>query len=122
MITGLDHAQITIPPGREAEARDFYCTVLGLKEIPKPEPLVSRGGFWMTAGTYVIHVGVEDNVDRKNTKAHLAYRVTDLDLWRETLSSLGVDVIDGIAIPGFARFEFRDPFGNRVEFLQTQED
>jgi hypothetical protein len=26
--------------------------------------------------------------------------------------------IEGIPVPGFDRFEFRDPFGNRVELLQ----
>ena len=41
------HAQITIPTGTEQEARQFYCDVLGLREIPKPEVLQTRGGFWL---------------------------------------------------------------------------
>ena len=31
-IRGLHHAQITIPPGAEGEARAFYCGVLGLAD------------------------------------------------------------------------------------------
>ena len=34
----------------------------------------------------------------------------------------GVDLIEGIPIPGYDRFEFRDPFGNRVEFIQASRD
>ncbi len=27
-------------------------------------------------------------------------------------------MIEGVLIPHYSRFEFRDPFGNRVEFLE----
>ena len=37
----------------------------------------------------------------------------------EVLLNDRYDILDGIAIPGFDRFEFRDPFGNRVEFIET---
>lgn len=30
MITGFNHAQITIPSGKEQEARLFYCELLQL--------------------------------------------------------------------------------------------
>lgn len=118
MIAGLHHAQITIPIGAEQQGRSFYCGVLGLTELPKPEPLRSRGGFWLKVGDREVHVGVEDGVDRASTKAHLAYSVRSLADWREVLSRRGVELIDGVPIPGFARFEFRDPFGNRVEMIE----
>jgi hypothetical protein len=44
--------------------------------------------------------------------------VTDLKAWREKLTRYGCEPVDGIPIPGLDRFEFRDPFGNRVEFLE----
>ena len=118
MILALHHAQITIPKGAEDEARKFYCELLGLAELPKPEELGGRGGFWLAVGDLQVHVGTEDDVDRELTKAHVAYLVDDVDKWRGTLSEAGVRIIDGIPIPGYRRFEFRDPFGNRVEFLQ----
>ncbi|MFT7641523.1 MAG: catechol 2,3-dioxygenase-like lactoylglutathione lyase family enzyme [Pirellulaceae bacterium] len=118
MIVGLHHAQITIPTGSEATARKFYCEVLGLLEIPKPDYLIGRGGFWLQVGDRSVHVGVEDGVDRAKTKAHLAYQVSDLGHWRELLAAGGIELLDGIPIPGFDRFEFRDPFGNRVEMIQ----
>jgi len=56
--------------------------------------------------------------NRKNSKAHVAYLVDDLDVWRNKLIENKVEILDGISIPNYQRFEFRDPFGNRVEFLQ----
>ena len=119
MIVGLHHAQITVPEGREDDARAFYCGVLGLKEAEKPNSLAGRGGFWLQVGGQQVHVGTEAGVDRAATKAHLAYQVTDLAGWRQTLAAQSVAVLEGIPIPGCARFEFRDPFGNRVELIEA---
>ena len=54
------------------------------------------------------------------TKAHLAYQVNDLDAWQNVLSSAGYTILVGEPIPGYERFETRDPFGNRLEFIQPQ--
>jgi hypothetical protein len=53
------------------------------------------------------------------TKAHLAYQVTDVAHWRERLQKNGIEILDGVPIPGYPRFEIRDPFGNRMEFIQA---
>jgi len=116
-IIGLHHAQITIPADAEDAARAFYCDVLGLAEISKPESLRERGGFWLELGAQQVHIGVEDSVDRHATKAHLAYQVNDLSVWRERLTSAGIIIKESIPIPGYDRFECRDPFGNRLEFI-----
>ena len=118
MILGLHHAQITVPEGMENDARAFYCGVLGLTEAPKPEALAGRGGFWLQAGAQQVHVGTEAGVNRAATKAHLAYEVSDLTLWRQRLEAAGIAVLESISIPGFDRFKFRDPFGSRVELIQ----
>ncbi|MBE7386117.1 MAG: VOC family protein [Leptolyngbya sp. SIO1E4] len=118
MIVGLHHAQITVPPSKEQAARDFYCNILNLPEVQKPESLQSRGGFWLRVGDCSVHVGIESGVDRTRTKAHLAYEVTDLSKWRQIIEDQGLETLDGIPIPGYHRFEFRDPFGNRVELIQ----
>ena len=119
MILRLHHAQITVPADRVEEARDFYCGVLGLKEIEKPESLKGRGGFWVELGDLQIHVGTEEGFDRLTTKAHLAYQVDNLDEWRQRLTELSLKWETGIVIPGYDRVEFRDPFGNRAEFIQA---
>jgi catechol 2,3-dioxygenase-like lactoylglutathione lyase family enzyme len=118
MILGLHHAQLTIPRGAEDEARGFYVGVLGLTEIPKPAVLLKRGGFWLQAGATQVHVGTEDDVDRRKTKAHLGFEVDDLARMRNAILHEGLEISDGEEIPGLSRFEFRDPFGNRMELVQ----
>ena len=117
-ILSIHHIQVTIPKEAENAAREFYCQVLGLPEIPKPDSLKANGGFWCQVGDRQLHVGLEDGVDRYRTKGHLAYQVDDLDSWREHLIQHEIKILESIPIPGLARFECRDPFGNRIEVLQ----
>jgi catechol 2,3-dioxygenase-like lactoylglutathione lyase family enzyme len=117
-IKRLNHVQITIPKGSEAQARAFYCGVLGLGEIEKPVSLQGRGGFWLQVGDQQVHVGTEDGVNRDTTKAHIAYEVDHLQAWQARLAAQRIAIIDSIPIAGYERFEFRDPFGNRVEFIE----
>src|SRR5215471_4318436 len=112
MIIGIDHVQITVPAHADAEARAFYCGLLGLREVEKPAALQGRGGFWLEVGDRQVHVGTEDGVQRLATKSHVAYAVTDVAAWRARLAAVGVEILDGIPLPGHDRFEFRDPFGN----------
>jgi hypothetical protein len=65
-----------------------------------------------------LHVGIEDGVERTKTKAHLAYRVSELELWRSRLTKIGIQVFDSLPFPKAKAFEFRDPFGNRVELIE----
>lgn len=76
----------------------------------------------MSVGNQAIHVGTEEGVDRARTKAHIAYQVTDLSYWRKRLEENGIYPENSILISGFDRFEFRDPFGNRTEMIQSDED
>ena len=117
-IIGLHHTQISIPKGAEEAGRAFYCGVLGLPEIEKPQALQGLGGFWLQVGDRQVHVGTEDGVERHATKAHIAYAVDDLAAWRAHLEQHGIAIIEAIPIPGHMRFELRDPFGNRVELTQ----
>jgi catechol 2,3-dioxygenase-like lactoylglutathione lyase family enzyme len=118
MITGVHHTQISIPVGAEEQARAFYCNLLGLKEVPKPENLKGRGGLWLQLPNLQVHVGVEDGFDRTKTKAHVAYAVDDLARIRNLVQSYGIEPKESSPLPGYDRFECRDPFGNRMEFIQ----
>ncbi len=117
-ISRINHVQITVPKGAEDQARAFYCGVLGLREIAKPESLAGRGGFWLEIGDQQIHVGTEDGFDRLTTKAHIAYEVDNVAEWQQRLEQNGAQIGDSVPIPGYERFETRDPFGNRIEFIQ----
>ncbi len=114
----LHHVQITVKKNDVEQARAFYCGVLGLSEIAKPVSLEGRGGFWLECGGQEIHLGTEEGFDRYSTKAHLAYQVEHLSVWRERLEHSGCVVLESIPVTGFERFETRDPFGNRLEFIE----
>lgn len=117
-IQRLHHVQVTVPTAEAAAARDFYCRVLGLAEFRKPDSLNARGGFWVRLGDQELHVSLEDGVDRQATKAHVAYQVEDLAAWQQRLESAGIVIGESVPIPGYRRFECRDPFGNRLEFIE----
>ncbi|NJK44024.1 MAG: glyoxalase [Pleurocapsa sp. SU_196_0] len=117
MIRRLHHAQVTVPASLEGEVREFYLEVLGLEEVAKPESLKARGGFWVRVGDAEVHVSLEENVERLRTKAHLAYEVTDISAWRARLEAAGHELLEGVPIPGYERFETRDAAGNRLEFI-----
>lgn len=112
----LDHVQICIPSGKEIEGRQFYCDLLGLKEIDKPEYLKKNGGFWLQIGNVQLHIGVEDN--HCVSKRHPAFEVADLEQVKVYMLSNNIQIKDDPPIPGFRRFSFYDPFNNRIELLE----
>jgi catechol 2,3-dioxygenase-like lactoylglutathione lyase family enzyme len=121
MYVGLDHVQLTIPPEAEDRAREFYCGVLGMPELEKPEALRSRGGIWVRIGEHELHLGIEDT--QPESRRHPGIVVTSLQGLRERLGAAGIDteVDRPPERPGFNRIHFRDPFGNRLEFMELAE-
>jgi hypothetical protein len=77
------------------------------------------GGFWVAVGDRALHIGLERGVDRLATRGHVAYEVNDLTTLREKLSAAGHEIEDPVPIPGYTRFHARDPFGNFLEFIQS---
>ncbi|MDP2259768.1 MAG: DUF559 domain-containing protein [Caulobacter sp.] len=109
-LRAIDHVQIAIPVGGEAQARPFYGDLLGLTEVPKPTEMAKRGGAWFE-GAVKVHLGVEQDF-RANVKAHVAFVVDDRLALAERAKAAGFTVTrqgDQIYI--------YDPFGNRLEFV-----
>jgi catechol 2,3-dioxygenase-like lactoylglutathione lyase family enzyme len=117
VIEGLHHVQIAAPAGCEAEARRFFGELLGLRELPKPEPLAARGGAWFQAGSQELHVGVESQFAPAR-KAHPALLVRNLAELAARLEAAGVEARWDDELPGMRRFYAEDPWGNRLEFVQ----
>lgn len=115
----LHHVQLAIPAGGEDPARGFYGDLLGIREIPKPAALASRGGLWLRAGDLEIHLGVEDPFTPAR-KAHPGILVDDLEGLRARLTDAGIEVRPDALFPGFRRIYVDDCFGNRLEFLQPR--
>jgi len=93
---------------------------LGLIEIQKPEVLQKNGGLWFQLENAQLHLSYEkkEGIDPRKTKAHIAFRVSDLQKIRSVLVAKGFVIKEQEQLPGMIRFESEDPFGNRLEFLQ----
>jgi catechol 2,3-dioxygenase-like lactoylglutathione lyase family enzyme len=117
-VTGLDHVQLAMPAGGEAEAEAFYAGHLGFVRLPKPEPMASRGGCWFRSGAAALHLGVEDDF-RPARKAHPALIVDHLGALVAALEAAGIAVKPNAdQVPGASCY-VDDPFGNRLELLDA---
>ena len=116
-IIGVDHIQLAMPAGRENEARQFYSSLLGLPERPKPAELARRGGAWFENDRVKIHLGVDAEF-RPARKAHPGLLVRDLKSLIERLQRAGYPVSDDAPLPGYQRVFVSDPFGNRLELME----
>src|ERR1700736_2691686 len=117
---GIDHVNITVP-GEAAEAsRAFYGTVLGLREIPRPDGSPQHILAWYQLGAVGLHLAVED-LEHLPSKRHICYSVADLAAAEEELRRNGVEIKPDKAPPGGrTRFYIRDPGGNRIEIVQMK--
>jgi catechol 2,3-dioxygenase-like lactoylglutathione lyase family enzyme len=118
-IIGLDHVQLAMPVGREAEARAFYGDILGLNEITKPPELAARGGAWFENEDVKIHLGVDRDF-RPAQKAHPGILVFELAALCVRLRNAGYRPTEDEPLPGYDRVYVDDPFGNRLEFMERR--
>lgn len=116
----LDHIQIAIPKGGETQCRAFWGDLVGLHEIAKPEALQARGGLWFALAGSELHLGVEENFTPAQ-KAHPGFRTADITALAARFEIAGHELTWDTAIKGRKRFFTKDPFGNRLEFLQENE-
>jgi catechol 2,3-dioxygenase-like lactoylglutathione lyase family enzyme len=116
-ILAIDHVQLAMPEGREAEARRFYCELLGIPEAPKPPHLARRGGCWFERGPLKVHLGVEKSFQPAK-KAHPAFIVEGLAALKQKLSSAGFAPREDEPLEGYDRCYVDDPFGNRIELME----
>jgi catechol 2,3-dioxygenase-like lactoylglutathione lyase family enzyme len=116
-ILGIDHVQIAVPKAQEAQCLDFYRSVLGLREVEKPEHLKARGGAWFQIGPTQMHVGIDPEPSPKS-KRHICFLVGDLAAARSEVAAKGWPVEDEGRAEGLIRFFVRDPAGNRIEIGQ----
>lgn len=109
----LDHFLISIPEGKTEEARIFYSQVIGLEEIPGNHP---KGAIWFNMGDIQLHIREESN--QNISDRHPAFEIEDLEGAKSHLETFGVELSYSSDIDGRQRFFIRDPFNNRIEFLE----
>jgi catechol 2,3-dioxygenase-like lactoylglutathione lyase family enzyme len=117
-VVGLDHVQLAMPPGPEAEAMAvaFFEGLLGLPRVAKPPELAARGGCWFERGPVKVHVGVDEDF-RPARKAHPALVVVGVDGLCRRLDESGHPTRRAEDVPGRPQFYVDDPFGNRIELI-----
>ncbi|MFC3711889.1 VOC family protein [Sphingoaurantiacus capsulatus] len=118
MALAIDHVQIAIPPDGEVAGRRFFGELLGLTEIDKPADMAARGGCWFEIGAQQLHLGVEKDF-RAARKAHVALATDGLEALRDRLAAAGFEAQDDAPVEGRRRFFTHDPFGNRIEFMES---
>jgi predicted enzyme related to lactoylglutathione lyase len=111
---------VTVPADLEAAAKEFYGSVLGLKQVPKPAA-ARQNGAWYQIGDNQLHLSVEDEGQGPLSSRHVCYAVTDLAEAEKQFRDAGVEIIaDPSPVPGSSRFYVRDPGGNQLEIVQAR--
>jgi len=123
LITGLDHVNLLIDAGDDSlsRARTFYEELLGLIPLERPANTDSGNpGAWYQCGVQQLHLTTEKDASmvNRNSRRHPAFRVTSLAALRQRLESAGIEIVAGNRFPGQERFFVRDPWGNRLEFVE----
>ncbi|QIG48344.1 glyoxalase [Nordella sp. HKS 07] len=116
-LVQLDHIQLAMPKGGEELGRRFYCELLGLAEVEKPDNLRARGGCWFEKDAIKVHLGVEVDF-RPARKAHPAFLVEGLEALVTRLAQAGVTAKRDEPLAGYDRVYVDDPFGNRIELME----
>ena len=119
MVTALHHVNITVPPELEQAAKEFYGTVLGLKQIPKPSTS-RQSGAWFDIGPNQLHLSVENEERGPLSSRHICFAVSDLRSAETKFRDAGVEIIpDPRPAKDNPRFYVRDPGGNMLEIVQA---
>jgi glyoxylase I family protein len=101
-------------------SRQFYCGLLQLPEIPRPD--LGFDGFWIGIGSFQIHFLKVTNVDpvigrpeHVGRDRHVALEVDDL---KQVIDRLNTDKIPyTVSKSGRNAIFFRDPDGNGIELI-----
>jgi len=118
MVTQLHHVNVTVPSALEAATKEFYGTVLGLEQVPKPAA-ARQSGAWYQIGATQLHLSVEDEARGPLSSRHICFAVPDLGEAEKRFREAGVEIIpDPRPMPGTPRFYVRDPGGNLLEIVQ----
>jgi 4-hydroxyphenylpyruvate dioxygenase-like putative hemolysin len=121
LIERIDHVQLAMPPNKEDLARTFYSDFLKLNEVEKPPELAKRGGCWFENQMVKVHLGV-DSAFRPSKKAHIAFIVKDIVDLASSARKRNYEVFEEKDNVNTERIYIYDPFGNRLEFLNSLKD
>lgn len=114
----IDHINIAAPFDLLEKIRDFYCSVLDLKDGLRPD--FPGRGFWLYSDDKPL-VHLSERGERKASHEpghldHIAFRSRGLDAMRDRLVSHGIEYRSGfISEFNMTQLFFRDPAGTGLE-------
>jgi catechol 2,3-dioxygenase-like lactoylglutathione lyase family enzyme len=117
-VTGIDHVQLAMPAGLDAEQRAeaFYRDLLGLPRRPKPPELAARGGCWFERGRPGC-IWAWKTASGRPGRPTLPWLVRGIDKLCTALEAAGHEVRRTEDVPGMPQWYVDDPFGNRIELV-----
>ena len=96
--------------------REFYVSVLGFEEMPRPD--LGFKGAWLRIGAQELASSGGASFEAPKGQ-HFAFHVADIDAARTYLMDAGVKVSDPREMTGVCRqCFFNDPSGNLLELNQ----
>ncbi|MGI9604679.1 MAG: VOC family protein [Acidimicrobiales bacterium] len=116
-LTKLDHASISVADVDGAER--FYCDVLGLEKLPRPN--FEFPGVWLDGGGTPLHLttgGVQRSPESplRANESHIAFTTDDPDGFIAHLAEHGVETWELENSPAAERqIFFFDPWFNMIE-------
>ena len=117
-LDGIHHVQMAIPAGGEQIARKFYKQLLGLREVPISPSVSKLAIAWFEQGNLRVHVGIDPDF-HPSRKGHPAFSVRIWDALIRHLESAGISITQAATIDGARRCHISDPFGNRIELIES---
>ncbi|MED1205346.1 VOC family protein [Heyndrickxia acidicola] len=126
-IESLHHVSLTV---RNLEkAKQFYSSILCLKEIKRPNFDIS-GAWYEVTPNQQLHLIVYPNAETfredkslNSDEGHFALRVKDYHKTLEWLKMHGIETLEKPnSISGFAQIYCADPDGNLIELNVDQKD
>lgn len=119
-VTDLNHINIKAPQPLLTEVRDFYTTVIGLSDGPRPT--ISLPGHWLYSGDKpIVHLmeiaGTADTPSQATTYLdHVAFSCSDIAAFEKRLAKLGVTFRRNDSPKfGISQLFLQDPTGLGVE-------
>ncbi len=119
-ILGIDHCNLKASRELLDGLRDFYCSVVGLKQGPRPA--FASVGYWLYAGDRaVLHLSVARPDQPRashvsGTFDHVAFNCENRTETETRLKALNIEFrVEHVPQTGVVQLFLRDPAGNGVE-------
>ena len=118
-VTRFDHVSVNTRGVPVEEMVDFYRSVLGLGDLPRPD-MGGLPGHWHAVGDLGLHLvgapGRGEGIDPRGP--HYCVAVDDLDAAVAELEDRGIEYVRAVQGESTVQIWITDPAGNTIELQQ----